>query len=86
MKKKAEQKKIEPKFDHYEVKVYEPGRKLKLSKKFKEYQDAVETAELIFIESQGCEVEIESWADEKTCQATECVKKGRWFLYVVSKE
>lgn len=86
MKKKVEPKKIEPKIDHYNVNVYEPGRKLKASKKFNEHQDAIETAKLIFIENQGCEVEIESWADGQTCQETECVRKGRWFLYVVSKD
>ena len=86
MKKKVEPKKIEPKIDHYEVKVYEPGRKLKEIKKFKVRQDAVDTAKRIFIENQECEVEIESWADGQTCQATEIVRKGRWFLHVVPKE
>jgi hypothetical protein len=86
MKKKVEPKKIEPKIDHYEVKVYEPGRKLKASKKFKVRQDAIDTAELIFIESQENEVEIESWADGQTCQATEIVQKGKWFCHVVPKE
>lgn len=88
MKKKAEPKKIEPKIDHYEVKVYEPGRKLKSKQKFKERQDAIDTAKRIFIENQEYEVEIEieSWADGQTCQATEIVRKGRWFLHVVPKE
>lgn len=78
MKKKEESKK-------YAVKVYEPGRELTEFKKFKEYQDAVDTAKDIFRENPGYEVEIETWTDGH-CQMTEIVRKGRWFLHVFPKE